>query len=172
MSWATWVMSELNNTMDKLSKLQDAWAQCTYNSFAAKWAQVGDKVFADFFKIVKDKKSCDGMKQLQRDDGSITEDVGEMRDIATQFYSNLLSAQCFTLNQLESRQCVWQTMHAWVSLHMATVLVKPISIFEVRDALDAIGSHVCPGIDGLQHIFPELLGIYWERHYCCIPRGV
>ena len=35
MLWATWVMSELNNTMDKLSKLQYAWAQCPYNSFAA-----------------------------------------------------------------------------------------------------------------------------------------
>ena len=56
MPWATWVMSELNNTMDKLSKLQDAWAQCTYNSFVAKWTQVGDKISADFLKIVIEKK--------------------------------------------------------------------------------------------------------------------
>ena len=103
MPWVTWVMSELNNTMDKQRM---PWVQSSYNSFAAKWAQAGDKVSSDFFKIVKEKKSCNGMKQLQRDDGSITEDVGEMRDIATQFYSNLLSAQCFTINQLETRQCV------------------------------------------------------------------
>ena len=55
MSWAMWVMSELHNTMDKLSKLQDALAQCSYNSFATKWAQVGDKISADFFKIVIEK---------------------------------------------------------------------------------------------------------------------
>ena len=76
--------------------------------------KAGDKVSSDFFKIVKENKSCNGMKQLQRDDGSIIEDVGEMRDIATQFYSNLLFAQCFTINQLVTRQCVWQTMHAQV----------------------------------------------------------
>ena len=56
MSWVTWVMSELNNTLDKLSKLQDTWAQCSYNSFAAKWAQAGDEVSSDFFKFVKEKK--------------------------------------------------------------------------------------------------------------------
>ena len=160
MPWATWVMSELNSTMDKLSKLQDTWAQCTYNSFAAKCAQVGDKVATDFFKFVIEKQSCNGMKQLQRDDGSIgPEDVGEMRDIVTQFYNKLLPAQCFTLDQLESRRCVWQTMHARVSLHMEIVLVKPISIFEAWATLDAVGSHVCLGIDGL---LPNFFRNYWE----------
>ena len=72
MPWATWVMLELNNAKDKLGKLQDNWAQCTYNAFTAKWAQVGDKVSADFFKFVTPKKTCNGIKQLQRDDGSIT----------------------------------------------------------------------------------------------------
>ena len=38
-----WAMSDFNNIMDTLSKLQDAWAQCTYNSFVAKWAQAGIK---------------------------------------------------------------------------------------------------------------------------------
>ena len=82
-----------------------------------------------------------------------------MRDIATQFYGNLLFVQCFTPNQLESRQCLWQTMHARVSLHMATVLVKPVLIFEVRVALDAIGSHVCPSIDGLS---TDCFRNYWD----------
>ena len=54
---ATWVMSELNNAMDRPSKLQEAWAQCSLYSFAAKWAQVGDKVSADFFIVVKKKKN-------------------------------------------------------------------------------------------------------------------
>ena len=54
---------------------------------------------------------------------------------------------------------MWQTTHARVSLHMATVLVKPISIFEVRAALDANGSHVCPGIDGLS---VDFFRNYWE----------
>ena len=107
MPWATWVMLELNNAKDKLGKLQDNWVQYTYNAFAAKWAQVGDKVSADFFKFVTPKKTCNGMKQLQRDDGSITEDAGEMRDIATKFYSSLLTAECFTLDQLERQRVVW-----------------------------------------------------------------
>ena len=55
MPWATWVMLELNNAKDNLGKLQDTWVECTYNAFVAKWAQVGDKVFADFFKIVIEK---------------------------------------------------------------------------------------------------------------------
>ena len=33
--------------------------------------------------------SC--MRQLQREDGSITKDTNEMRDIATNFYKNLLT---------------------------------------------------------------------------------
>ena len=99
------------------------------------------------------------MKQLQRDDGSITKDAREMRDITTQFYNNLLSAKCFTLDQLESRSVVWQSLHTRVSLHVANVLVKPISIFEVRVVLDAIGYHVCPGIDGLS---TDFFRNYWD----------
>ena len=106
MPWAMWVMLELNNAKDKLCKLQDTWVQCTYNAFAAKLAQMGDKVFVDFFKIVTPKKTSNGMKQLQREDESITEDAGEMRDIATKFYSSLLSTECFTLDQLERRRVV------------------------------------------------------------------
>ena len=159
MPWATWVVLELNNAKDKLGKLQDNWAQCTYNAFAAKWAQVGDKVSADFFKFVTPKRTCNGMKQLQRDDGSITEDAGEMRDIATKFYSNLLTAECFTLDQLEKQRDVWQSMQPRVSLNMTNALVKPILISEVRAALDAIGSHVCPGTDGLS---AEFFRNYWE----------
>ena len=59
MPWVTWVMSELNNTMDKQRM---PWVQSSYNSFAAKWAQAGDEVSYDFFQIVKEKKSCNGMK--------------------------------------------------------------------------------------------------------------
>ena len=46
-----------------------------------------------------------------------------------------------------------------VSLHMAIVLVKPISKFEARTALGAIGSHVCPGTDGLSIVF---FRNYWK----------
>ena len=105
-----------------------------------KW---GIKCSLIFFKFVTPKKTCNGMKQLQRDDGSIMEDAEEMRDIATKFYSNLLSTKCFTHDQLERQRVAWQSMHARVSFHMSNVLVKPFSIFEVRVALDAIGSHVC-----------------------------
>ena len=106
MSWALWVMLELNNAKDKVIKIQDNWAQCTHNVFAAKWAQVGDKVSADFFKTVIAKRTCNGMKQLYRDGVFITEDVGEMMDIATQFYSNSLSTESFSLDQLERRRVV------------------------------------------------------------------
>ena len=38
------------------------------------------------------------MGQLQREGGSITKDKNEMRDIATTFYKNLLTAQQFSDN--------------------------------------------------------------------------
>ena len=58
----------------------------------------------------------------------------------------------------ETESC-GQSMHARVSLNMTNVLVKPISIFEVRVALDVIGSHVCPGTDGIS---VDFIRNYWE----------
>ena len=49
-------------------------------------------------------------------------------------------------------------MHTRV-LHMVVVLIKHISVFEVRVALDEIGIQVCPGTDWL---LADFFRNYWE----------
>ena len=48
--------------------------------------------------------SC--MRQIQREDGSITNKVNEMRDIATNVYKSLLTTQQFSVQQIQKRKVV------------------------------------------------------------------
>ena len=69
-------------------------------SFAFKWSHLVDKFNVDFFRVNKIGRTKNVMRQLEREDGSLTSDDVEMRRIASDFYKSLLTRQSFTHEQL------------------------------------------------------------------------
>ena len=156
---ASWVEIELGHLRNELTNLEDKISQTKFHAAGAKWARLGDNVNAEFFAYYKSGHSSSCMRQLQREDGSITKDINEMREIATSFYKNLLNTQQFSVEQLQKRKIVLDCLEHKVSNEMAEALVKPISSAEVRAALVAIGKNVWPGKDGLS---PDFFLEYWD----------
>ena len=99
------------------------------------------------------------MRQLRKEDGSITKDTNEMRDIATTFYKNLLTTQQFSSQQLQKRKIVLDFLEHKVSNEMVESLVKEISSAEVRVALVDVVKNVFLGNDGLS---PDFFLEYWD----------
>ena len=67
-----------------------------------------------------------------------------MRDITTYFYKKLLTAQSFSVQQLQKRKIVLDCLEHKVSNEMVESLVKATSSTEVSAPLVAIGKNVCP----------------------------
>ena len=75
-------------------------------------------------------------------DGCFTSDVVEMRDIASTFYHNLLTAAPLSRNSLIKREYVWASVSNRVSLQMQTILLAPLQPSEVLRAAKALGKDV------------------------------
>ena len=156
---AAWVELELGHIRNELICLEEKISQTKFHAIASKWTRLADNVNSDFFTYHKGVHSGNCMRQLQREDGSFTKDMNEMRDIATTFYKNLLTTQQFSDQQIQKRKSVLDCLEHKVSHEMAESLVKEISSTEVRAALVAVGKNVCPGNDGLS---PEFFLEYWD----------
>ena len=114
----------------------------------------------NFFRVNKIGCTKNVMRQLEREDGSLTLDDVEMRRIASDFYKSLLTRQSFTHEQLALRSTLWCVMKKKVNLSMANKLVKPFNVHEVYAAIEAVGKNVCHGIDGFP---PEFFLCYWDH---------
>ena len=91
-----------------------------------------------FFSQVAPKWSPVGIKQLRREDGSLTEDDSEIVQIATTYYTKLLSVGVVTESVHTSRKCVWDKIKAKVTNGMKVALLKPFDIMEIHNALRAL----------------------------------
>ena len=80
-----------------------------------------------FFHVNKIGHTKNVMRQLEREDGSLTSDDVEMRRIASDFYKPLLTRQSFTHEQMALRSTLWCVMKKKVNLSMA----KPFNVYEV-----------------------------------------
>ena len=67
-----WTANALHNAKWELRKIEDNILNFQYQPSASKWTQVGDKVNKMFFSQVAPKWSTIGIKQLRREDGSLT----------------------------------------------------------------------------------------------------
>ena len=152
---------ELHQTCVEMQQFEDVIAQHKFRASSAKWSHLADKVNADFFCANKFGCTENVMRQLEREDGSLTLDDVEMRRIASDFYKSLITRQSFTHEQLALRlNALWCVMKKKVNLSMANELFKPFNVHQVYVAIEALGKHVCLGIDG----FPsEFFLCYWDH---------
>ena len=74
---------------------------------------------------------------MRRVDGSFTSDMVEMRDIASSFYSHLLTTTPISRNNLIKRDLVWASVSNRVSFEMKIVLLAPLQPSEVLLAAKA-----------------------------------
>ena len=112
------------------------------------------------FSQVALKWSAVGIKQLWREDGSLTEDESEIVQIATTYYTKLLSVGVATESVHTSRKCVWDKIKlSKATNEMKVALLKPFDIMEIHNALRALSLMSCPGEDG---ITAQFFLKYWE----------
>ena len=131
----------------------------TFHRQAAKWSQVGDRVTEEFFRITGPRPSRVGIRRLRRPDGSLASEPEDVRELATSFYRELLSAEAPLTHQLACRQEVWRHARRVVSSEMQDALLSPLTCEELPEALRALPSNSCPGQERLGLSF---LMQHWE----------
>mgnify|MGYP007067645428 CR=1 FL=1 len=68
-----------------------------YHKYFARWIRQADTVCKGFFQPHHIKSHKSQLTSMRRVDGSFTSDVVEMRDIASSFYSHLLTAALISM---------------------------------------------------------------------------
>ena len=148
-----WVGSQLLQAQQELRVVQDIRSEFVFHRQASHWSQVGDRVTGEFFRITGPRHSREGVIHLRRPDGTFESDPVGMREMATSFYRDLLSAESESESVLECRQQVLGYVRRSVTLEMCGQLLAPFSETELLTALKALPRHSCPGRDGLSPIF-------------------
>ena len=82
-----------------------------------------------------------------------------MREIATQFYRELLSEEAPSSTCAESRQRALSHVRRSVTDGMRSRLSAPFTCCELSEAVRALARDSCPGVDGL---LPVFLVRYWD----------
>lgn len=98
-------------------------------------------------------------------DGTLATEPEEMREIATQFYKELLTEDALSPTCIESRQRVWSYVHRLVIDDMSMRLLTPFPSYELHDALCALARDSYPSEDGL-------LPSFFLRHWDLLEEGL
>ena len=90
-------MIQLGNQILELEKVSTDF---THHNISFEWAESGDKVNKPFFAMHTHHKSIARISCLKCTDGSYTTDPSQMRQIASNYYENLLKARPFSRDDL------------------------------------------------------------------------
>ena len=113
----------------------------------------------EFFRITGPRHSRVRIRRLRRPDGSFASEPEDIRELASSFYRELLSAEAPSENQLACRPEVWGHVRRVVTSEMQDALLSPLTCEELAKALHALLRDSCPGEDGLGlRFFLQ----YWE----------
>ena len=142
-----------------MREIEESRHEFYYHQQASQWTQLGDRVTREFFAINGPRHSCVGIRQLKRQDGTIATEPDELCSIATDFYSDLLSADPPTAARKVCRETTWTHVQRRVTDRMRDALALPLSDEELMEALRVLPRHSCPGEDGLT---PTFFMRYWD----------
>ena len=154
-----WVGTQLAQAQQELRETEERRHDFLFHRHAAQWTQVGDRVSGEFFSIMGPRHSRAGVRRLRRTDGTLATEPEELREIASQFYRELLTEDALSPTSLESRQRVLSHVRRSVTEDMRLRLLAPFTSSELHDALRALVRDSCPGEDGL---LPSFFLRHWE----------
>ena len=95
-----WVAEHLAQAKQTVTEIESKRGEFNFHYQKSRWSKTGDRCTKEFFDKVRPRKLNSGIRQLRKEDGTITEDPGEMRTIATKYFSQLLKAEETTLEIL------------------------------------------------------------------------
>ena len=61
-----------------------------FHSQAAQWTQIGERVTGEFLEVAGPRHHRARVRQLKKQDGTLAVEPDEMREVATDFYRDLL----------------------------------------------------------------------------------
>ena len=106
------------------------------------WTQLGDRVTGEFFEITGPKHRRVGVKHLKKPDGTLAVESEELREVASDFYRDLLTTDPLLEAQDGCRQQVWEHIQEHIERRvtdlMRASLAQLFSAAELRDALRAL----------------------------------
>ena len=161
-----WVAEHLAQAKQTVTEIESKRGEFNFHYQKSRWSKTGDRCTKEFFDKVRPRKLNSGIRQLRKEDGTITEDPGEMRTIATKYFSQLLTAEETTVEILNYRQKVWEQISPRVSLEMRIELGLPLSTEELTEAFDRLPKHNCLGEDGFTPTFILNNWHLWKDSIC------
>ena len=90
-SSCNWITGQVAMAKQELIMAEKVIYHMEFHGSTAHWIQVGDKTTKEFFRSKGRRHARTVMHSLNRDDGSITEDGEEMRNIPTSYYKCMLT---------------------------------------------------------------------------------
>jgi hypothetical protein len=139
----------------KLSKLEEQkeiyWKQRAH----VHWMKEGDRNTKYFHTVASERKKLNKIVKLKREDGVVVEEQEAMKEVATNYFSNLFSSSSSGV-RVEELLCHVDTR---VTQNMNEMLCKEYTSEEVTEALQSIGDLKAPGPDGMHSIFYKK---FWE----------
>jgi hypothetical protein len=132
----------------KLSRVEDQrdlyWKQRAH----VNWMKGGDRNTNFFHSAASERRRINKIKRLRKEDGSVVEEREAMKEVVTDYFSNLFTSRAGTrvdelLDHIGLR----------VSPEMNELLCKEFTADEVIEALESIGDLKAPGLDGMPSIF-------------------
>ncbi|XP_039797761.1 uncharacterized protein LOC120662746 [Panicum virgatum] len=114
----------------------------------ANWLKHGDRNTKFFHQFASARRTKNMIKGLVDDQGVKHEDLGTMKDIVRDFYTNLFTSEVQVVDQE-----VLTDVDRRVTPNMNQLLLAPFSREEVKKALSSIGDLKAPRPDGLHAIF-------------------
>ena len=77
----------------EVTEIENSREQCRYHESRTKWIMKEDKGNVDFFRMMGKIKQQMGVKNLRREDGTLSHGLVEMWAMATNFYKKLLTSE-------------------------------------------------------------------------------
>ena len=113
-----------------------------------RWLKEGDRNTAFFHAACSERRRCNKIGRIQKDDGSWVEEEEEKKAFIANYFLNLFRSDV----QGDSQQ-ILDTVERKVTSTMNEMLLAPFTEVDIKEALDSIGDLKAPGPDGMPAIF-------------------